>query len=216
MYKMELNNIYYVYEWYNIDTNEIFYVGKGKNDRYKHIKGRNKFFTDYYNTHRCSVRKMYENLTEKEAFQKEIELIKYYKENTGYRLTNQTEGGEGSSGLIVTQEFRNKMRNIVMGKNNPNYGNKWTDEMKEIARNKMLNRYDGKNNPNYGNKWSREQIKQKHNKAKSVICDGVEFVSLSECARYYNVPYTSMQCWINKKYKMPKEFEEKGLRWIEE
>ena len=26
-------NEYYVYEWYNIDTNEVFYVGKGKKDR---------------------------------------------------------------------------------------------------------------------------------------------------------------------------------------
>ena len=33
-------NEYYVYEWYNVDTNEVFYVGKGKKDRYKHIKNR--------------------------------------------------------------------------------------------------------------------------------------------------------------------------------
>lgn len=26
---------FYVYEWYNIDTNEVFYVGKGCGNRYK-------------------------------------------------------------------------------------------------------------------------------------------------------------------------------------
>lgn len=101
-------NEYYVYEWYNVDTNEVFYVGKGKKDRYKHVKNRNKFFIDYYNTHNCNVRKVYVNLTEKQAFEKEIYLISYYKNNTNFRLTNQTNGGEGMSGFVVSNEFREK------------------------------------------------------------------------------------------------------------
>ena len=28
-------NEYYVYEWFIVDTNEVFYVGKGKGNRYK-------------------------------------------------------------------------------------------------------------------------------------------------------------------------------------
>ena len=34
-------NKFYVYEWYNVETNEIFYVGKGCNNRYKNISDRN-------------------------------------------------------------------------------------------------------------------------------------------------------------------------------
>lgn len=34
--------MYYVYEWYNVDTGEILYVGKGKGYRYKVTHGRNK------------------------------------------------------------------------------------------------------------------------------------------------------------------------------
>ncbi len=207
------NNIYYVYEWYNTDTKEIFYVGKGKNNRYKHIKNRNKFFTDYYNTHNCDVRKIYENLSEEEAFQKEVETIKYYKENTNYRLTNQTDGGEGASGLIVSDEFREKMRKIVSGKNNPNYNHKWSEEMKQKARERMIGKYNGENNPNYGNKWTLEQ-KSNNNTAKKVICDGKIFPTLTECSKYYNIKYTTMQSWVNNKNNMPKYFKEKGLKWL--
>ena len=36
---------YYVYEWYVIDTNEIFYVGKGSRNRYKYTD-RNALFQE--------------------------------------------------------------------------------------------------------------------------------------------------------------------------
>jgi hypothetical protein len=165
---MDESRDYYVYIWYIKDTNEVFYVGKGKGKRYKQISQRNKFFTDMYNSHDCEVMKVYENLTEQEAFQKERETVKWYRENTEFRLTNQTDGGEGSSGWIPpkdfrdkqsqihkaqwqdeefrdrmlairtdengpykSQEFREKIAQLVQGENNPNYGNFWTDEMKQ-------------------------------------------------------------------------------------
>lgn len=207
-----MDNVYYVYEWYNIDTGEVFYIGKGKDSRYKSTNRRNKLFKEYYNAHNCKSRKLFEHLSEKDAFSKEKEIIKYYKENTNYKLTNLTDGGDGSSGLIVTEEYRNKMRNLVMGKNNPNYGHKWTKEMKQELRNKMIGRYDGENNPNYGNRWTKEQ-RERHNKAKKVICDGKEFITLTECAKYYGVKYTTMQGWINHKNNMPTKFKEMELRW---
>lgn len=27
--------MFYIYEWFNVDTNEVFYVGKGVYNRYK-------------------------------------------------------------------------------------------------------------------------------------------------------------------------------------
>lgn len=46
----------------------------------------------------------------------------------------------------------------LYGEDNPNYGNKWTDEQKkkmsEFAKSRNLY---GENNPNYGNRWSEEK-----------------------------------------------------------
>lgn len=39
---MKNNNEYYVYEWIRLDTNEPFYVGKGKKDRWKNLKEEDK------------------------------------------------------------------------------------------------------------------------------------------------------------------------------
>lgn len=90
------DNIFYVYEWYNLDSGEVFYVGKGKGYRYKDKISRNKFFRNYENKYNCNVRKIKENLTEKEAFELEIEKIKEYKSIEQCRC-NLTMGGEGTT-----------------------------------------------------------------------------------------------------------------------
>ena len=199
------DNKFYVYEWYIINTGEVFYVGKGTGNRYKRLIGRNYFFQCMYDTHDCNVRKIYENLTEQEAFEKEIEIIKYYKENTNYRLTNQTDGGEGTSGwkpskefrkkqseihkkqwkdddfrnmmlsirqdengVYKSEEFRNKISEIVKGENNPNYQNYWTDEQKENLRRiqKLNPLYKNENNPN----------------SKKIVC--IETGEIFDCIKY--------------------------------
>ena len=45
---------FYVYKWFNTETNEVFYIGKGCNDRYKETYHRNKKFLEYYNNNSCS------------------------------------------------------------------------------------------------------------------------------------------------------------------
>ena len=87
---------FYVYEWYNKDSGEVFYVGKGTNGRYKSKTGRNKYFLNYCNKHNCDVRKIKENMKEDEAFKLEIEMIKKYKD-VGLCKCNMSEGGEGST-----------------------------------------------------------------------------------------------------------------------
>ena len=44
----------------------------------------------------------------------------------------------------------------LSGEKNPNYGHKWTREMKDKMRAVKLGKYVGEKNPNYGNKWSDE------------------------------------------------------------
>ena len=41
--------MFYVYEWYIVETGEIFYVGKGCKNRYKSTCHRNRLFDEFMN-----------------------------------------------------------------------------------------------------------------------------------------------------------------------
>lgn len=121
-----------------------------------------------------------ENLSEEDAKAWEIRLIALFKTNCSrYRNPsygyNMTDGGEGVSGWVPTdefknkqsiihkeqwadekfrdkmlqirkdengpyksKEFRNKISSIVQGEDNPNYNNRWTDEMKNNLSKKRI------------------------------------------------------------------------------
>ena len=66
---------YYVYYWYYNDNNAIFYVGKGKGDRYKSKENRNKIFTEMIAKHECFQEVFMKDLTEYEAVLVERSLI---------------------------------------------------------------------------------------------------------------------------------------------
>lgn len=146
---MKDNKIFYVYEWFKVETGEVFYVGKGSNDRYRVTRNRNKHFKRVYNEYECDVRIIHENLTEEEAYELEAHVIKKYRE-AGYGLTNMSDGGKGgATGVVRDEEYRNKFR----GSNNPMYGRPWWDE------NTPQNKIDewrsklglkGEKNPAYG------------------------------------------------------------------
>ena len=114
------DNRYYVYEWFNKKTGEVFYVGKGCNNRYLQKSGRNQFFIDYYNTHECDVRKVFINLTEEKAFEKEIELIAYYRQTSNFRLTNETDGGDGHPFKCGEDNPKYGKGYLIKGENNVN------------------------------------------------------------------------------------------------
>lgn len=149
---MESKN-FYVYEWYNIDDNTVFYVGKGTAQRYKVLSGRNKYFMHYYHKYNCDVRKVIENLTEAEAFQKECELIAFYqKQNQCF--CNLTNGGEGVSGYKHTDKAKKRISETHKGKNNSQFGislkERLDDRYEEFIKQRAINSL-GKKNPNYGN-----------------------------------------------------------------
>ena len=66
-----MGNVYYVYMYYLKSTDEVFYVGKGKNDRYKSMVHRNALFLNILNKHKDDVDvKFYkEHLSEDESFE---------------------------------------------------------------------------------------------------------------------------------------------------
>lgn len=104
-------NEYYVYEYWRLDNNTCFYVGKGKGDRCYRLSGRSEFFTRILNKTECAMVIIKKGLTEKEAHDIECMLIHRYVFEEGYGiaihekctegtpyLVNSTWGGEGVSG----------------------------------------------------------------------------------------------------------------------
>lgn len=108
-------NNYYVYEWIRLDTNEPFYVGKGKENRaYKLTRGNNKHFNSIVKRIPTAVHILHGNLTEEEALEYEIWYIYKYRDEIGYDLVNNTDGGEGVSG------FKHSAKTIELLKGNHN------------------------------------------------------------------------------------------------
>lgn len=131
---------YYNYVDFNFDY-EPFYVGKGSGYRYlKHLTDKNK------NTHKINkikniiddgytpiILKLFENLTESEAYQKEIEIIEKIGRrinNTG-PLTNYFKGGIGDGYTMSNHPNREEI--LLKMKNKKN--TKHSEETKEKIRN---------------------------------------------------------------------------------
>lgn len=119
-----------VYIWINDATHEPFYVGCGTLTRPRKMNSRSKAFLEIYNNNRCHYVILKRGLSPLEAANLEREVIKDYREQ-GIELINQTNGGEIRQFSEWTQEMRDEYAERLKGKNNPNYGHKWTNEMKE-------------------------------------------------------------------------------------
>jgi len=162
---------YYVYEWFNVDSGEVFYVGKGTRLRYRQLGNRNKFFLRYHNKYSCDVRIISNKMGNDEALILEHEVIMEYRK-TGQCQTNITDGGEnppvmsgeknGMFGKHHSQDTRDKISRIhtlsgrFKGAGNSQFGVSPKDRMAEETyktwRAKQKARKFGKTNPNYGNK----------------------------------------------------------------
>lgn len=129
-------NDYYVYEWIRLDTNEPFYVGKGKGNRcYKLTRGNNQHFNNIVKSIPVAVNILHDSLDEETAFGLECYYIWLYRDIIGYDMTNMNDGGEGQT-LCGENNYWYGKGYLLKGDKNPNYGN--GDKIK------------GEKNPMYG------------------------------------------------------------------
>ena len=84
--------MYYVYAHKRLDTDEIFYIGKGSKNRAYSKNNRNNYWFNIVNKYGYEVEILHSELEELDAFNKEIELIK-----TLHPVANLTKGGEGGN-----------------------------------------------------------------------------------------------------------------------
>lgn len=170
--------MFYVYEWFNVETNEIFYVGKGKDNRYKQTQKRNKLFLNYITNNKCDVRiiEYFEN--EKDAFEfehKRICDLKYKKQC----ICNLDDGGKGGTHFSWTPEMRR-------------YYSKYNCMKNEKQRKRM-----SENNPM---KCSEIATKVGKTKSKPIVIGNKIYDSIKDAARAYNVYDTAISYWLKRGY----------------
>ncbi|MCX0386659.1 hypothetical protein LI053_14550 [Clostridium perfringens] len=192
---------FYVYEYWRLDNNTCFYIGKGKKNRCFQIGNRNKLFKNILKKTDCAVVIIKENLSEKEAHNMERMLIYKYVFEEGYGITmqkncisgepylvNATWGGEGCSGRVVSIETKKKIKEKHIGKivskeskekNRINHlGKKHTKATKEKIRQASLGRNAGSEN------WQ----------AKKVICLNTKeiFETIKSASQAFNLKPTNI------------------------
>lgn len=194
----KINKIFYTYVHIRLDTNKVFYVGKGKLGRANSKQHRNKYWNNVVN--KCGYKVIFvkKNITEEESINLEIKLIKNYRYK-GYKLTNLTDGGDGVSGYKYTEEHRIKLSN----------------SLKKTFKNKvhyMVGRF-GNRHPNFGRKASLETIKRlsdshkgkflgaEHPKSRKIKYKDIIFGCLSDLASYEKMSYSGLKKRIRNSSK---------------
>lgn len=107
--------MYYTYAHIRLDTNAIFYIGKGKGRRLCQTTGHSPHWKHIVNKHGYKAIKLCDWDVEADALQHEICLIKYLR-NKGLNLVNVTSGGGGVSGWVCSEETKLKLSAALMGR----------------------------------------------------------------------------------------------------
>ena len=153
--------MFYVYEWYIKDTNEIIYVGKGSKNRYK-VKKHNKMFNEFISRYECDSRIVKTFEKEEDAFHYEYTHVAELK-SIGQCVCNIYNGGFGGETKSWTPEKRHKYSEYNV--------------MKSKKQRERMSNY----NP-MKNKETAKRVGIKHRKA--VIVDGKYFDSVKSAADY--------------------------------
>lgn len=112
----------------------VFYVGKGKDYRAYDRKRRNKYFKNILKITKCGVKIVFSDLTEDEAFTKEIELIEMYKKKDQCEA-NLTKGGEGASGIPLSES-----KKLVFTMNGKHHSQKTKEKMRESSTGQIMSK----------------------------------------------------------------------------
>ena len=170
---------------------------------------------------------LFTGLTKEDACKKEKELISFYNSKApfGYNLTD---GGEGTSGYEVSEEFKQRRSELVANGNNPKarkvvYGDKTFETIDECAsflnvgRNKIVRWITGltiipeihlKNNLRFADEPPNYKTSRKSNSyaKRKVLFDGKVYDSIKECAKEIGVSPNVLNSWLKGEKGIKKEY----------
>jgi hypothetical protein len=204
----------YLYRHIRLDKNEPFYIGIGSDAQYKRANSNNnrtKYWKNIISKTEYRVDILIDNLTWKEACEKEKEFIAIYKrKGDGGILCNLTLGGEGVYGLkhseeakqlmsiqrkgrVQSEEAINKRSEKLKGINNPNYGKQIPDYQKEIIASAQRGRTKSD--------LEKEAIYSKTRKKVLDMTSNKIYDSIKDAAKAFNICETTMSRWTKNSKK---------------
>ena len=171
---MEIEKKFYVYVDYRKDDGRPFYVGKGAEKRIKNLY-RNHLHTNIKK--KCGmVRKIiFENLSENESFEKEIQLIQELQTyiHHGNGGANFTLGGEGSSGYKYSDEQREKMSESHKKLwEDPEYKEKMSESIKKTWEDPEIRE---KKSESYKKRWEDPNHREKMSEIRKKMWEDPEY-----------------------------------------
>lgn len=167
--------MYYVYEWFIVETGEVIYVGKGTGRRYK-VRKHNRLFNEMIRRFECDSRIVKEFGTEREAFEFEFVRINEMHE-CGQCVCNIHNGGYGG-----TVEW-------------------WTDELlAHYSEINVMKSEEQRKRMSDNNPMKDKKIAEKTNsrKRKAVIIGEREYPSIKAVCEAYHTSSEVVATWCKK------------------
>lgn len=175
--------MFYVYEWYIVDTNEIIYVGKGSKKRYL-SKQHNNTFKEFIKRFNCESRIIEYFEDEQDAYKKEFDRIRELQ-LIGQCVCNKRIGGYGGGSSIYKKTAR------------------WASEEREkYSKNNVMKSEKQRNRMKMSNPMHNEKYAIKNGKThkRPVLIDNIEYAGIVDVMRKYNVYDNAVRYWIKRGY----------------
>lgn len=188
-----------VYRHIRLDTNEVFYVGIGTEERAYTKRGRNRHWLNIANKCGYSVEITHTDLIREEAMAIEKYLIAFYgRKDLGLGpLVNMTDGGDGC--LNQSEETRKLRSRIMKGENNHRYGVRLSEESKKHLSELWKGKVFSPETRALLSKRQKERPKGIPRGGQKVIdkSTGQIFNSISEVAKHLNKSIAAMSLKLN-------------------
>jgi hypothetical protein len=197
-----------IYRHIRLDTNNVFYIGIGKNEnRAYHKHSRNRYWYNIINKTEYEVQILKRDLSWVDACELEKLLISYYgRKDLGLgTLVNMTDGGDGIIGQIPHNKgkkgFRHSKETIekLSGSNNQFYGKKHSDETKLKLSIKASDRRHSDET-----KLKMSLIRKGKSINNKIILDlytGIFYNSLKEASYIFDIKYVNLSNMLNGRVK---------------